>query len=62
MDILLKAFVNDCLNKFNYQKLKELEEFLEFEDEIILNYYNFNKIDKNIDKNPVSKIFKNFKI
>ena len=33
-----------------------------FEDEVILNFYNFNIIDKNIDKNLVSKIFKKFKI
>ena len=62
MDILLKAFVNQYINNFNYNELQELESFLKFEDEIILNYYNFGSIDKDIDKNPISQIFKKFKI
>tara|TARA_B100001121_G_scaffold176826_1_gene154229 strand:+ start:3675 stop:3932 length:258 start_codon:yes stop_codon:yes gene_type:complete len=62
MDILLKAFVKQYINNFNYNELQELESFLKFEDEIILNYYNFGSIDKDIDKNPISQIFKKFKI
>ena len=42
--------------------LIELEKFLNFEDEIILNFYNNNISKKNIDQNKISKIFKNFKI
>ena len=44
------------------ENLEHLENFLKLEDETILNYYNFDLIDENIDKNPVSKIFKEFKI
>ena len=33
-----------------------------FEDEIILNYYNYDIIKKKIDENKIAKIFKNFKI
>ena len=33
-----------------------------FEDEIIKNYYNFDIIENDIDKNSISKIFKKFKI
>ncbi len=62
MDILLSTFVNKYIDSFDEVHLSELETFLNFEDEIILNYYNFGKISKNIDKNPISKIFKNFKI
>ncbi len=62
MDILLSSFVKNHIEKFDQDLLKELEKFLEFEDETILNYYNFNIIDKNIDKNLISKIFKNFKV
>ena len=62
MDILLKTFVNQHIDDFNYNELKQLESFLKFEDEIILNYYNYGSVDKSIDKNPISKIFKNFKI
>ena len=62
MDILLSTFVNKYIDSFDETLLSELETFLNFEDEIILNYYNFGKISENIDKNPISKIFKNFKI
>tara|TARA_B100001248_G_scaffold248157_1_gene220216 strand:- start:4966 stop:5223 length:258 start_codon:yes stop_codon:yes gene_type:complete len=62
MDILLSSFVKEHINSFNERQLKELEKFLEYEDETILNYYNLNFIEKNIDKNEVSKFFKVFKI
>ena len=62
MDILLSSFVNKYINDFDENLLAELEKFLDFEDEIILNFYNFNLVEKEIDKNKVSKIFQKFKI
>ena len=62
MDILLSTFVKKHIEDFDLDNLNELENFLKFDDEIILNFYNYNKIEKDIDKNPISKIFKNFKI
>ena len=62
MDILLSKFVNKYINKFNNVYLNELEKFLNFEDEIILDYYQFNIVKNEIDQNQVSKIFKNFRI
>jgi antitoxin CptB len=62
MDILLSSFVNKYIDEFNELYLKELENFLNFEDEVILNYYQFSIVEKNIDKNAISEIFKNFKI
>ena len=62
MDILLTSFVNKYINKFNDKDLQELEKFLNFEDEIIINFYNFNIIKKKIDENKISKIFKSHKI
>ena len=62
MDILLSSFVNKYINDFDEKLLAELEKFLDFEDEIILNFYNFNLVEKEIDKNKVSKIFQKFKI
>ena len=62
MDILLSSFVKKYINLFTESQLINLEKFLDFEDETILNYYSFGKIEKNIDKNEISKIFKNFKI
>ena len=61
MDILLSKFVNKYIDKFDDIYLRELENFLNFEDELILNYYQYDIIDKEIDKNKVSKIFKTFK-
>ena len=62
MDILLSSFVNKYINDFDENLLAELEKFLDFEDEIILNFYNFNFVEKEIDQNKVSKIFQKFKI
>ena len=62
MDILLTKFVKKYLNVFSDEQLKQLEKFLEFEDEIIYNFYNFDKVKKDINKNKISEIFKNFKI
>ena len=62
MDILLSSFVNKYINSFNGSLLNELEKFLNFDDEVILNYYQKNIIQDKIDKNGVSKIFKNHKL
>ena len=60
MDILLSSFVNKYINTFEESLLIELEKFLNFEDEIILNYYQKDIVQKEIDKNRVSKIFKSY--
>jgi len=62
MDILLSSFVKKHIETFNEIELIELDKFLNFEDEKILNYYNNEVVDKEIDKNIISKIFKSFKL
>ena len=62
MDILLGQFVKKYIDEFNEAYLNELENFLKYEDEVILNFYQQDIIRENIDQNKVSKIFKNFKI
>ena len=62
MDILLSAFVNKNIDFFDETLLNELENFLSFEDEVIMNFYQHDIVENEIDKNQVSKIFKNFKI
>ena len=62
MDILLSQFVKKNINNFDKEQLLELDKFLDFEDEVILNYYNNSVIKNNIDKNKISKIFKNFRL
>jgi antitoxin CptB len=60
MDILLSSFVNKYINEFDVNLLLELDKFLDFEDEIISDFYYYNIIKENINKNEVSKIFKKF--
>jgi len=62
MDILLSTFVNKYIETFDEALLLELEIFLNYEDEIIFNFYNYDIIKKKIDENKIAKIFKNFKI
>ena len=62
MDILLSSFVKKYIEIFNEDQLKELEIFLELEDQIILNFYNYNTPNENIEKISISKMFKDFKI
>jgi len=62
MDILLSKFVKKNINSFDEDQLLELDKFLDFEDEVILNFYNHSIISGNIDKNKISKIFKNFRL
>ena len=62
MDILLSSFVNKNINSFNESLLIELDQFLNFEDEVILNFYNNDVVEKKINENKVAQIFKSFKL
>ena len=62
MDILLSKFVSKYINELDENLLLELEKFLDFEDEVILNYYHHNIVEKKIDENEISKKFKNFSV
>ena len=62
MDILLSSFVNKYIDSFDEKLLNELNEFLNFEDEVILNFYHHDLIENDIDKNEISQIFKGFKL
>ena len=56
MDILLSSFVNKYIDTFDQNFLLELEKFLNYEDEIILNYYNKGIADKKIEKIKLQNI------
>ncbi len=60
MDILLSNFVKKYIDNFDEEKLLELDKFLDFEDEVILKYYQNGISENNIDENKVSKLFKKF--
>jgi len=58
MDILLSKFVKKHIDEFDQIQLNELEKFLDFEDDVILDYYHHGIVKKNIDKNKISELFK----
>jgi len=60
LDILLSQFVKRNINNFDESQLRELDKFLDFEDDVILDYYHNGIKKKNIDKNKISGIFKDF--
>jgi antitoxin CptB len=62
LDILLSSFVISCIDKLNLEELNELETFLNFDDEIIYAFYQKGILNAGIEKNKMSKIFKEFKI
>ena len=49
MDLFLSQYVKKNINLFDETLLKELDKFLDFEDEVILNYYQHGNIKNNID-------------
>ena len=62
MDILLSKFVKKYIDKFDESQLNELDKFLDFDDDIILNFYHHGIIKKEIDKNKISALFKEFSV
>ena len=62
MDLLLSKFVDKYINTFSKNELGELFEFLNLEDEIIYNFYNYKKLDEKFKKNKIFELFVEFKI
>ena len=62
LDILLTNFVKKYIDQLNEKELNDLKNFLELDDEEIINYYHNDIINDKIKKNPISKIFKDFKL
>ena len=58
MDILLSSFVNKYVHELDEISLLELENFLNLEDDVILNFYNNNVLEKKVDLNSILKLFK----
>ena len=62
MDILLSSFVNKYIDKFDKELLKELEKFLNYDDETILDFYRGGLKKNEISKNGIATFFLNFRI
>ena len=61
MDKLIGSFVQLNIDKFNNIQLKELEKFLEIDDDTLYKFYNGVKIKTKIEKSEILKFFKDFK-
>ena len=62
MDILLSNFVRENIEKLTESQLNELEEFLNFEDEDIYNFYQKNISNKKFENNSISALLKKFNV
>ena len=62
MDLLLGNFVRKHVNDFNIADLKDLQQLLLIEDEIIHNWYFQNSTKNNVPKTKVSEMWKKFRI
>ena len=61
MDLLLGNFVKKNIGKFTDNELKDLENLIEIEDEILQKWF-FDKNNENlVPFNKISKMFKEFK-
>ena len=62
MDLLLGNFVKKNIDKFSYIELKDLENLMKIDDEILEKWY-FKKINNElVPNNKVSQMLKEFKL
>mgnify|MGYP001254786666 CR=1 FL=1 len=58
MDKLIGSFVQTNIDKFNPLQLKELENFLEIDDDILYKFYNNQIIETKFVETDMVKLFK----
>ena len=61
MDKLLGAFINEYLDRLNYEELNDLIKFLEIDDNNLYNFYNGLQTNIEFEDNKINNLFKNFK-
>jgi antitoxin CptB len=62
MELLLNSFVKKHINDFSIAELKQLDDLLNFDDDVLFKWYLNKKVEIKIPNNKVSKLLKNFKI
>jgi antitoxin CptB len=62
MDLLLSNFVKKYINDFSIVELKQLDDLLSFDDDILFKWYLNKKGENKVPNNKVSNLLKNFKI
>ena len=60
MDKLISSFVQNYINKLNIDELKDLEKFLEIDDDKLYKFYNNQLLRLDFTESKVSKLFKSF--
>ena len=60
MEILLKSFVKNIINKLNNNELEKLLDFLTIDDESLYKYKSGIKTKCKIDDNKITRMFKNY--
>ena len=58
MDKLIGSFVQTNIDKFNPLQIKELENFLEIDDDILYKFYNNQIIETKFVETDMVKLFK----
>ena len=62
MDILLSSFVKAVVENLSFEDLKELNNFINLNDEEIYAYYQNQKPIQNFSNKKILELFKNFKV
>lgn len=62
MDNLISLFVKSIINDLEYNDLKQLEKFLDIDDDNLLRFYNNIDNDIYLEENEITKKFKSFKL
>ena len=62
MDIILRSFIREYIDKLRDDELTVLYEFLHIDDDTLYKFKNGLKINRKIPKNRITQLFKNFNI
>ena len=60
MDKLIGSFVKKHINNLDIQQLKELEKFLDIDDDRLYKFYNNQHSDLDFDNSEIVGLFKKF--
>ena len=60
MDKLIGSFVENHIDNFDYKDLKDLEKFIDIDDDTLYKFYNNQKILNKLLDTKVGKLFKNY--
>ena len=60
MDKLIGSFVKLNIDKLSIIQLKELEKFLEIDDDILYKFYNNETVEIKLSNSKILELFRNF--